>query len=682
MTISSGYDRLLAHLGTTVTVSEFADAPRRAGLCALRHDVDHDLDAALDMAHREWRAGLRASYYLLPTAAYWSDDPRFSEKVRQLTDYGHEVGLHVNCFAQWAAGELDDPGAALRNRLKRLRATGVPVRSISAHGDKRCYRHDISNYWGFTELRPSNPFAEENRRTAEGPYDPTGERRLRYPAGHTLVRADGARLPLWSLSMRAHGLDSHAWHTPFDRYFTDTGGDWTRSASPLDATRGSQRWQVLVHPEYWQADKRLYFVLAPARSGSKWLSEVVAAGTTADATHEYVLNQDFHAGEAQAKATAAFRALQDDPDQIRARLGQAWESWQAAQRDWVEVNVYLPSVVHELRTFFPEAVLIHLRRSPEKIVRSLMNRDWYDTPEDTNHPALTSTNPPQDQFGRVCAYVGETDRRLREACDAALDLETLTLNDESRVAGLEAIGLAYHPRLGADVANRVSNAGTADEFPSWTGWTGSQRRAFRKWVAGQTVSPGPLIGAAMAVHARLRHLLPSGRGTGAGEAKDLLRWSASAAQPPPIATVHCAAAPEPGTGTFTLKRTQADAHGIAILGGSNWAKTVRNDKGGRPESGWPIRPGMYLRGHLQAQMETGDALVVHGITYGPDGRAVSRRRLGVLSGREGRLDFAFAPRPDGRRVDVALYMPRDQAAGTARLTEAVLQVLPQPKRER
>jgi hypothetical protein len=300
MGVSASYDQLLAHLGSTVTVSEFADAPERAGLCALRHDVDHDLDAALDMAHREWRTGLRASYYLLPTARYWTDDPRFAEKCLQLADYGHEVGLHVNCFAQWAAGELDDPGAVLGERLERLRATGVPVRSVAAHGDARCYRHDVSNYWGFAELRPADPAAEEDGRTAEGPYDPTGARRLRYPAGDTLIRADGARLALWGISMRAHGLDSHAWHTPFDRYFTDSGGDWTRTPSPLMATRGSDRWQVLVHPEYWQADKRLYFVLSPARSGSKWLSEVVAAGTTADATHEYVLNQDFHAGEAPA----------------------------------------------------------------------------------------------------------------------------------------------------------------------------------------------------------------------------------------------------------------------------------------------------------------------------------------------------------------------------------------------
>jgi hypothetical protein len=682
MGISASYDRLLANLRATVTISEFADAPQQAGLCALRHDVDHDLDAALDMAHREWRAGLRASYYLLPTARYWNDDARFAEKCLQLADYGHEIGLHVNCFAQWAAGELDDPAAVLEQRLQRLRETGVQVRSVAAHGDARCYRHDISNYWGFAELRPADPAAEEDGRTAEGPYDSTGARRLRYPACDTLIRADGERLALWSVSMRAHGLDSHAWHTPFDSYFTDTGGDWTRTPSPLEAARGSQRWQVLVHPEYWRAEKRLYFVLAPARSGSKWLSEVVAAGTTADATHEYVLNQDFHAGESTAKATSAFRALQSDPEQIRARLARAWESWQAATRDWVEVNVYLPSVVDELRTFFPEATFVHLRRPPEKIVRSLMNRDWYDTPEDPNHPALTTTQPPKDQFGRVCAYVGETDRRLRETCDAAIDLETLTSSDQARVAGLAAIGLAYHPRLGAHAANRVSNAGTADGFPGWKAWTRAQRHTLEQWVGGQKTWTGRLVWAVTAVRSCLLRLLPTGLDNAAREPEDLLRWSAGAKHPSSIATLHCHVDPDPETGALTLSRANADAHGVAVLGGSTWSKTSRGDEISGTESGWSIDPSTYLRGHLRAEVEPGDAVVVHGITYGSDGSAIYRRRLGVLSALHGGLDFAFAPRPDGARVDVALYLSRDQVAGKACLREAVLQRVAQPKRNR
>ena len=34
---------------------------------ALRHDVDHDLELALEMAHHEWRLGFKATYYLLHT---------------------------------------------------------------------------------------------------------------------------------------------------------------------------------------------------------------------------------------------------------------------------------------------------------------------------------------------------------------------------------------------------------------------------------------------------------------------------------------------------------------------------------------------------------------------------------------------------------------------------------------
>src|SRR4051794_36394169 len=103
--ISDSYASYLDRFDRTITVSELHHSPNSRNLVALRHDIDYDFDIALEMAHLEHRRGLRASYYLLPTAAYWAD-PAFALKVRQLASYGHEVGLHVNSMARWLGGEI------------------------------------------------------------------------------------------------------------------------------------------------------------------------------------------------------------------------------------------------------------------------------------------------------------------------------------------------------------------------------------------------------------------------------------------------------------------------------------------------------------------------------------------------------------------------------------------------
>ena len=58
MSVRQDYFEYLAHFGHTVTVRELADAPGQPDMVALRHDVDHDLDVALEMAYWERWSGL------------------------------------------------------------------------------------------------------------------------------------------------------------------------------------------------------------------------------------------------------------------------------------------------------------------------------------------------------------------------------------------------------------------------------------------------------------------------------------------------------------------------------------------------------------------------------------------------------------------------------------------------
>lgn len=247
--ISAKYKNYLKAFGATVPVVEMA-ANATAALVALRHDVDYSIDVALEMAGIEHALGTRATYYVLHTAPYW-DDPNLVEKCLRIQDMGHEIGLHTNVISEWVTGKVDSIEDRLSQLLDTLREGGVTVTGMAAHGDRLCYDIGFINYWCFSELRPDDPAAHEDGLTAEGLRDPIGSRQVAYPQSHAVMRTDGATFPLWSISMQKLGISYDAWHLKFDRYFTDSGGSWTRSTDPIEADLSAGRHQILVHPIHW-----------------------------------------------------------------------------------------------------------------------------------------------------------------------------------------------------------------------------------------------------------------------------------------------------------------------------------------------------------------------------------------------------------------------------------------------
>src|SRR5437588_9454479 len=123
------YARFLDRLGDrhVVPLREFA---RGAGDLALRHDVDSRLESALELARLEHDRGLRATYFVLHTALYWSD-PELLPRLRRLQELGHEVGFH-NDLVTLQRLEGIDAAAYLREQLARLRDGGIDVVGVAA----------------------------------------------------------------------------------------------------------------------------------------------------------------------------------------------------------------------------------------------------------------------------------------------------------------------------------------------------------------------------------------------------------------------------------------------------------------------------------------------------------------------------------------------------------------------
>ncbi len=80
-------------------------------------------------------------------------------------------------------------------------------------------------------------------------------------------------------------------------------------------------------------------------------------------------------------------------------------------------------------------------------------------------------------------------------------------------------------------------------------------------------------------------------------------------------------------------------------------------------------PFTYIQGTVKAQTADDASVAVFAISYSSDGKQIYRRRLGVLDAVRPRLDFSFAPHPDARVFDIALYMSASQYHGKVVLNQ-------------
>lgn len=98
----------------------------------IRHDVDHSLLKALDMAEMENDYGYRSTYFFLHTAPYW-DSVELKHCVKSMQKLGHGIGLHHNVL--WNV-ESPEPQAVFERELKKLEdISNSRIRMVSAHGN-------------------------------------------------------------------------------------------------------------------------------------------------------------------------------------------------------------------------------------------------------------------------------------------------------------------------------------------------------------------------------------------------------------------------------------------------------------------------------------------------------------------------------------------------------------------
>jgi len=105
------------------------------------------------MAQIEADLGIASTYYILPSAQYFS---QCGDIVRQIQSLDHEVGLHHTLISDYIFQfNWKKPlSTILEKNLTDMRDIGVEVETLSAHGDAFCRQLKYSNYHAFTECPP------------------------------------------------------------------------------------------------------------------------------------------------------------------------------------------------------------------------------------------------------------------------------------------------------------------------------------------------------------------------------------------------------------------------------------------------------------------------------------------------------------------------------------------------
>lgn len=244
-----------------VLYREYAAKPDMRSILLIRHDVDTDVDAALNMAAIEFSMGIRSTYYLLPPGDHGKKSNYYGRVVfgriwhrrkllalaRQLVGYGHEVGLNNN-FMQLSRITERPVLTHLRAELAWFRSHGIQIFGSASHGSEFAKKNNFVNYEIFK-----------------------GCTRHRQEVGRSV--ADGGWVErLHEIDMSELGLSYEAYFLSRDFAYSDNGNsvvmlgpdgyknenltlttdaDFRALTTLLKSVRRA-RCTALVHPDWWR----------------------------------------------------------------------------------------------------------------------------------------------------------------------------------------------------------------------------------------------------------------------------------------------------------------------------------------------------------------------------------------------------------------------------------------------
>ena len=120
--------RILVYDQATAGMMTVTEAVKKNNGLIIRHDIDHDVSFALEVARLEKDLLVKSTFYVRMTACYYNSMSRAnSALLRKIHNYGFEIGLHFDPSIEYTNERFNLELLCLENIL------GSKVRSFSSH---------------------------------------------------------------------------------------------------------------------------------------------------------------------------------------------------------------------------------------------------------------------------------------------------------------------------------------------------------------------------------------------------------------------------------------------------------------------------------------------------------------------------------------------------------------------
>ena len=206
-----------------------------AVVVGMRHDIDNHPFKDLEMADIEKKFGIRATYYVLPTAEYYGTirnscverNPEMGALYLELYKKGAEIGIHNDLITMMIQYNCD-PFSANREVLDYFQYLGIPIYGTAAHGSDLTKSMGINNFTIFSDFAITDSVSHNGHKYRVGQY-----------------------------SLIQYGYKYEAYHVKYNIYLSESGGSWKDPKgfdgvlAKLKSSKPGDRIEILTHPDWW-----------------------------------------------------------------------------------------------------------------------------------------------------------------------------------------------------------------------------------------------------------------------------------------------------------------------------------------------------------------------------------------------------------------------------------------------
>ena len=205
---------------------------------ALRYDIDENIPAAVKLAYREHKYGIKSTYFVLHTANYYgkkvgTDFVRNENMIyylKKIQDaFGHEIGFHNDLVTLQLMYGIH-PREYLKSELEYLRGNNINIWGTTYHGSQYCYIYKYFNAYFWYEY-PDNGWNYEY-----------------ITKGYKTIKIEKDFLSSYAFTYEGGFLNQ-------DYYFSDSnfinGKRWSMGMINLDTIKPGKKVIILLHPANW-----------------------------------------------------------------------------------------------------------------------------------------------------------------------------------------------------------------------------------------------------------------------------------------------------------------------------------------------------------------------------------------------------------------------------------------------